>query len=151
MSSGERDAHRQAASDSWVELYRLFIDGIGQRRFHEACEATGLTPAVLKTLLQLDPAQPVSMGELAATFRCDPSYVTNLVDGLESAGLAERQLHPTDRRVKVVALTGLGITKQEDVRKILAEPPEAFGALSTAELEQLRRLLTKVLQASEPS
>ena len=144
-SSETAEAHRGAAEDAWKVLYQLFFDGIGQRRFHEACSATGLAPGVMKALLQLRPGQPLPMRDLAEIFSCDPSYITSLVDGLEEAGLAERQLHPTDRRIRVVVVTDRGLHTQDAIRKILGEPPDAFLALSSNELRQLRRLLDKVV------
>ena len=146
-SSGveRREAHQAAAEEAWRTLFQLFFDGIGQRRFHEACEATGLAPGVLKTLLHLKPGQPIPMRDLADAFRCDPSYVTSLVDGLEEAGLAERQLHPTDRRVRVVVATERGLHTQDEIRKILGQPPDAFLTLATPELRQLRDLLERVV------
>ncbi|HUY63940.1 MAG TPA: MarR family transcriptional regulator [Acidimicrobiales bacterium] len=143
--SNDRGDRQAAAGEAWDALYQFVLEGEGQRRFHEACETTGLAPGVVKTLLQLRPGDPVSMGELAGIFRCDPSYVTSLVDGLEHAGLAERQLHPTDRRVKVVAITDAGVRTQSQVRKVLAQPPEAFAALGTDELRQLRDLLLRLV------
>ena len=89
------------------------------------------------------------MRDLAEFFRCDPSYVTSLVDGLEVAGLAERRSHPTDRRVKMVALSPGGVEAQAQARKILGQPPTSFAALSTPELLRLRSLLVK-LDRSEP-
>ena len=150
-SSEGAEARQVAAEEAWQVLFQLFFEGIGQRRFHEACEASGLAPGVMKTLLQLRPGESVSMRDLAATFRCDPSYVTSLVDGLEEAGLAERRLHPTDRRVRVVVATELGLHTQDEIRKILGQPPEPFLALEPSELRQLRDLLAKVVaQPTEP-
>jgi DNA-binding MarR family transcriptional regulator len=147
-SKADTEAHREAATEVWGTLYRLFFEGEGQRRHHQACDATGLAPGVLKTLLQLEPGRPVPMRDLAGMFRCDPSYMTSLVDGLEEAGLAERQLHPTDRRIRVVTLTERGRHTQMEARKILSEPPESLRSLTTTELRQLGDLLGKLL--SEP-
>jgi len=133
-----------AAGQAWQAMYGLVFEREGQERFHEACDATGLTPGVLKTLLQLAPDHPVAMRDLADRFRCDPSYVTSLVDGLEEAGMAERRAHPTDRRVKMVALSPSGVEAQAQVRKILGEPPSSFDALSVDELRRLRSLLVKL-------
>jgi len=144
---GEREA---AAGDAWRALYSLVFEREGQARFHEACDATGLAPGGLKTLLKLAPDQPVPMRDLADYFRCDPSYVTSLVDGLEAAGFAERRSHPTDRRVKMVALSGAGVDALAQARKILGEPPASFGALSTTEVLRLRALLAKLTEA-EPA
>lgn len=134
----------------WQTLYQLFFEGEGQRRFHEACDATGLAPGVLKTLLHLEPGRPMPMRDLAEVFRCDPSYVTSLVDGLEEAGLAERQLLPSDRRVRVVAVTEQGRRRQDEIRTILGKPPESLDSLTTAELQQLQALLVKLLGAGRP-
>lgn len=133
----------EVAGEAWQNLYRFFFEGDAQRCFRSACEATGLAPGVLKTLLHLQ-GEPVSMGELAEVFHCDPSYVTSLVDGLESEGLAERKPRPSDRRVKDVVLTDLGAQTLAHVRKILGEPPPAMAKLSVSELRQLRELTRKL-------
>jgi DNA-binding MarR family transcriptional regulator len=152
-SDGVPDQGRErevAAGDAWQALYSLVFEREGQQRFHEACDAIGLAPGGLKALLQLSADQPVPMRELAEYFRCDPSYVTSLVDGLESAGLAERRSHPTDRRVKMVALSPSGKDALAQVRKILGQPPASFSALTTPELLRLRSLLGKIDRAERP-
>ncbi len=137
----------EVAGEAWMAMYRFILGGEGQRNFHDACEHTGLAPGVLKTLLSLHPGQPQSMGELAETFRCDPSYVTSLVDGLESTGLAERRPHPGDRRVKDVVLTAAGEHRRDEAEKILSQPPEALDRLSFTELRQFRDLIEKIVGA----
>jgi len=128
-------------------MYQLVVEREGQRRHYDAAEAAGVTPAVLKALLAVGEAEPLAMKEMADRFRCDPSYVTSLVDGLETAGLGGRQPHPVDRRVKVVALTPLGEQTYTQVRKVLDQPPSWFGVLTDAELASLRRVLAKLLAA----
>jgi DNA-binding MarR family transcriptional regulator len=145
----QAEAHREAAAGAWRTLFQLFFDGVGQRRFHEACDASGLAPGVMKTLLQLEPGRPQTMRDLAGVFRCDPSYVTSLVDGLEEAGLAERQQDPADRRVRVVVVTKRGLEAQAAIRKVLFEPPDSLTALTTSELDELRVLLEKLLGDSQ--
>ena len=147
---GEGSEREAAAGDAWHALYQLVFEREGQQRFHEACDAIGLAPGGLKALLQLSPDQPTPMRDLADFFRCDPSYVTSLVDGLETAGLAERRSHPTDRRVKMVALSHSGEAALAQARKILGEPPASFSALSTPELLRLRSLLAKLDRAGRP-
>jgi DNA-binding MarR family transcriptional regulator len=152
-SDGVPDQGRErevAAGEAWQALYGLVFEREGQQRFHEACDATGLAPGGLKTLLRLSPDQPIPMRDLAEYFRCDPSYVTSLVDGLESAGLAERRSHPTDRRVKMVALSHSGVDALAQARKILGQPPASFSALTTPELLRLKALLAKVDRAKQP-
>ena len=146
---GQRGERERAAGEAWDVLYRLVFEREGQQRLLEACELTGLAPGVLKTLLQLRPDHPTPMKDLSDRFRCDPSYVTSLVDGLEAAGLAERCSHPTDRRVKLVVLSSSGEQAQAQVRKVIGEPPSAFAALSTDDLKRLRALLRKVAGATD--
>jgi DNA-binding MarR family transcriptional regulator len=134
----------EVAGEAWQRLYRFFFEGDAQHCFRSACDATGLAPGPLKTLLSLQGGRPVSMGELAESFRCDPSYVTTLVDGLEEAGLAERKPRPGDRRVKDVVLTELGDDTLAHVRKILGEAPPSMAKLSVGELRQLRDLMEKL-------
>src|ERR1700726_3405185 len=98
----EGNERETAAGEAWRALYELVFEREGQQRFHEACDATGLAPGGLKTLLKLSPDQPIPMRDLADFFRCDPSYVTTLVDGLKPAGSAGRGSHPTDRRANLV-------------------------------------------------
>ena len=49
--------------------------------------------------------EPMSMSALADRLGIDASYVTTIADQLEERGLIERQPHPTDRRIKSLALT----------------------------------------------
>jgi DNA-binding MarR family transcriptional regulator len=145
-TSEQRRDRERAGAEAWRAMYALVFEHEGQARLHEACDLTGLSPGVLKTLLQLTAEQPVAMRDLADRFHCDPSYVTSLVDGLEGAGLAERRTHPTDRRVKMVALSPSGVEVLARVRKVLGEPPESFSALTVEELRRLRSLVGKLLE-----
>jgi DNA-binding MarR family transcriptional regulator len=103
-----------------------------------------VSPGVGKALAHLSVDRPIPMRELAAALRCDNSYVTAVVDSLEERGLAERQTHPTDRRIKVVHLTDAGAVLAKRIQAELAEPPSAFGALTDAEALQLRDLMRKL-------
>ncbi|HTZ07450.1 MAG TPA: MarR family transcriptional regulator [Acidimicrobiales bacterium] len=143
---GERE---RVAGEAWDAMYRLVFEREGQQRFLEACEVTGLAPGVLKTLLQLRAEDPTPMKDLSDRFRCDPSYVTSLVDALEAAGLAERRSHPTDRRVRMVVLSPAGEQAQAQVHKVIGAPPAAFAALSADELRRLRTLVRKVAKATD--
>jgi DNA-binding MarR family transcriptional regulator len=118
-----------------------------QHRFHDACEAADLSPPQLKALLSLEPGGSQSMRALAEGWRCDASWVTGIVDGLEERGYVQRQPHATDRRVKVVALTALGEKAKARALERLFEPPDSFNSLTPADQAQLRDLLAKVRSA----
>jgi DNA-binding MarR family transcriptional regulator len=114
-----------------------------------ACRSLGISPASMKTLLRLEPGQGVPMRDLADFWGCDASYVTSLADALEERGLVERRPHPTDRRVKMIALTEEGMAARSEAFDVLYEPPSSFGALTAAEQRQLRDLLRKVADAED--
>lgn len=117
-------------------------------RFHLAAEAAGVPhPGALKLLLSLDPDDPPSMRELAERMRCDASWVTSLVDALESPGLAARVVSPTDRRVKRVQITDDGEGAKTRAMDVLATPPKVMDRLSEAETRTLARILRKLADA----
>jgi DNA-binding MarR family transcriptional regulator len=125
------------------------LHGEGQNRLARACEQHDLAPSSVKALLRLSGAPPVAMRELAAAFACDASYITAVVDALEQRGLARREPHPTDRRVRTVVLTDDGQRVATSVVDRLSEPPQAVGVLSPAEQRLLAELLERVADADE--
>jgi DNA-binding MarR family transcriptional regulator len=74
----------------------------------------------------------------------DPPNATVVVDDLESQGLVRRRPHPTDRRAKVVEATRKGRDMARRADAILGTPPPALSALSSKDLEALRRILKDV-------
>ena len=73
--------------------------------------------------------------------------MTNRIDRLETAGLIERQKHPTDRRGVLVALTGAG---RELIDRLVllhvANERQMLASLNAREQTQLGQLLDKLLQ-----
>lgn len=134
-----------AAGEVWRLLLRCAMNRFG--RSSEIVQRSGLTPGHTKALLLLDPAEPLPMGTLAQLFSCDASTVTWLVDRLEERGLVERRGLPSDRRVKTVALTPLGIETKRALEAEMYRPPEELVALDDAVLDKLRRALAKVPEA----
>ncbi len=132
-----------AAREAWQCVADLFMSQEIQHRFLTACEAADLSPPQLKALLSLERGGAQSMRALAEGWHCDASWVTGIVDGLEERGYVQRQPHPGDRRVKVVALTPLGEKAKTRALERLYEPPASFSALTPDEQAQLRDLLVK--------
>ena len=104
----------------------------------------GLTPGHLKLLMQIEEGDGRPMGSLAQTFQCDASTMTWLVDRLEERGFVERRNLPTDRRVKAVALTPLGVKTKARLLEHLYQPPSELLSLDRSSLEGLRDALTKI-------
>lgn len=111
---------------------------------HQLMHETGLTGGPIRALRFLPLTGSLPMRQLAARMGCDNSYVTPLVDTLEQHGLAAREAHPTDRRIKVIVLTDQGREVAERVQRAYDTPPSAFSALTPAEAATLRDLLRKV-------
>jgi DNA-binding MarR family transcriptional regulator len=92
--------------------------------------------------------EPMSMSALADRLGIDASYVTTIADQLEERGLIERQPHPTDRRIKNLALTAEGRRLRERVADELWADVPLLDALSAAERRQLWRLLWRTVDAT---
>ncbi len=122
------------ARRAWRAVQEIQLHGEGQNRLARVCEQHDLAPSSVKALLRLSGTRPTAMRELAAAFACDASYITAVVDALEERGLARREAHPTDRRVRTV---------------VLSEPPHAIGVLNAEEQRQLADLLDRIAAADE--
>lgn len=130
------------AAEAWAAVLDL---AFGQRnRFLAILQEFGLTPGDLRALFALDHDTPRPMRTLAATWACDASNVTWMVDRLETRGLVERRTLSSDRRVKTVVLTPLGASTKAELLTRLHEPPADFAALDRDTLEVLRDALTKL-------
>ena len=118
-----------------------------KQQFPQIAASFKLNPGALHALLTLDPDEPQSMSTLAGGWGCDASNVTWLVDRLEEQGLVERRAHPTDRRVRTVALTTKGVRVRKQVETMIHEAPPAIAELSPADLGTLCRVLRKAAPA----
>ena len=125
----------------------LFFSAENQAVFHDTAAELGLTPPMLKGLLELDAGDALPMRELADRWGCDASFVTVVVDGLEGRGFAERRVAPHDRRIKAVQLTDEGIAAREHAVSIVYGPRAGFKALTAEEQTTLATLLTTMAAA----
>jgi DNA-binding MarR family transcriptional regulator len=130
----------ETSREVWLLISDLVLDN---ERRREVSEALGISFGRTRALRRLA-RQPLSMGELAAALGIDPPNATVVVDDLESLGLARRRSHPTDRRARVVEATRKGKEMARRADAILSTPPPALSALSTDDLEALRRILERV-------
>lgn len=126
----------------------LFTDA-QQDRFHGACAAAGVTPPLLKALLSLKPGAAVPMSVLAKGWRCDASWVTGIVDGLEERGYVQRRIPEADRRVKFVEITESGEKAKAVALEHLYDPPPSITNLAPKDQETLRDLIRKVREGAD--
>lgn len=125
----------------------LFFSAENQATFMDTAAELGLTPPMLKGMLELEPGEAVPMRHLADRWGCDASFVTVVVDGLEGRGFAERRVAPHDRRIKAVELTPEGVEARERAVHAVYGPRAGFDALSEREQVTLAKLLTKMAEA----
>lgn len=139
----------EAGAEAWALVAALFMGDANHDRFHDACAAIDVAPPALKLLLGMEPGVATPMRAFADKLRCDPSWVTSLVDDLEKRGYVERRTPPEDRRVKAIVITKQGLVAQAKARKVLHKAPAAMEALSATEQKQLRDLMQKLVDASQ--
>ena len=120
------------------------------RAVNDEMAGCGLSVARTKVLRRLCEQGPTRQSVLAADFALSPHSITDIVDGLERLGLAERRPDPVDRRAKLVAITDAGRTALDAANatweRLLTQ---IFGSLSQADRETLLRLLGSLDEAAE--
>src|ERR1700753_3422777 len=101
------------------------------RAVNEAMSECGVSMARTKVLRRLCEQGPSRQSVLATDFELSPHSITDIVDGLERQGLAERRPDPAARRAKLVAITDAGRSAL-DVANVTRERllTQIFGALS---------------------
>jgi DNA-binding MarR family transcriptional regulator len=139
------DVDEDTAARAWRTLMAVFL--ARKEQFPQIAASFGLNPGAMHALLSLNPDEPQSMSTLAGSWKCDASNVTWLVDRLEEKGLAQRRAHPTDRRIRAVALTRKGARVRAQVEAKLYEVPDFMHDLSARDLDTLCRILEKVAPA----
>jgi DNA-binding MarR family transcriptional regulator len=113
--------------------------------------ACGLSLARTKVMTRLHEHGPLRQNVLAADLGLSPHSITDIVDGLERQGLAERLPDPTDRRAKLVAITKAGrscLTIANATRERLLR--QIFGTLTEEDRATLLRLLDTLDEAARP-
>ena len=100
-----------------------------------------LSPVQCHVLHLIEPDEPLPMGRLAETLRCDASNVTGLVDRLEARGLVQRRPSEGDRRVKVIQLTPAGSRLRTQLLRRMTGSACSLSRLSASDQRALVRIL----------
>ena len=142
----ERDEaiKRQAARAAWMLMMNVYKRPEPNAAVMEAADMIGVHPGALKTLFYLD--EPKSMSSIADVMFCDASYVTSVADDLEKANYIERIVSPNDRRVKLLTRTKQGDMALQEAKERIVDPPEFMMKASEQDLQDLARLLDKILE-----
>jgi DNA-binding MarR family transcriptional regulator len=133
---------RGVADQVWQTMVSLVMDNRDDWR-RKAAEAAGVPFSRVRALLRLD-AGPLTLRELAEALLTDAPAATVTVNDLEARGLVERRPHPSDRRAKLVSLTGAGRRVIATVRAVTDQPPSTLANLPPGELASLRSILSSL-------
>jgi DNA-binding MarR family transcriptional regulator len=126
---------------------RLAVARLGRRLRQEA--GGPLSPSMVSALATIERQGEITLGDLAAAERVQPSSVTSMVGKLEAAGHAERRPDQADGRVTWVRLTPQGkrLLERERAHKtaflargLRRQEPDDLAALARA-VEVLERLV----------
>jgi MarR family transcriptional regulator, organic hydroperoxide resistance regulator len=109
----------------------------------------GIPLVFIKVLHTLD--APMAMKELGRRMHCDPSFITSVADMLENRGLAKREAHTGDRRIKNLILTGEGCDLRQRLEGELSARMPWNTGLNDDERAQLLALIRKMLRADAPT
>jgi DNA-binding MarR family transcriptional regulator len=130
------------AAEAWRAIFNFIVATAPAR--NRAIGESGLTPNDARALGSLTTADGRTMGSLAEEWKCDASTATWIVDRLEAKGLVRRRGHPTDRRVKLVALTPAGARiKTKQIARLYVPPRELLG-LDLPDLQALRNAVARL-------
>src|SRR5713101_1227393 len=132
------------ADQAWALLLQVAFERV-HAHFAAVVAELDLAPVQAKALHELNVEPPISMRELAARLRSDPSNVTGLIDRLEARGLVERRPDSNDRRIKGLALTSAGARMRARLFARLYSAPPAVAELSDSDQRALRDVLQRIL------
>ncbi len=133
-------------SEAWQVadcFFELIGNIIGQAE--QLAQRLGIPIPFVKALHTMD--CPIAMKELGKRMHCDPSFVTLIADMLEKRGLAKREPHPADRRVKNLVLTEAGLDLKSRIEAEIITQMPWTRALDDHERAQLLALIRKMLAA----
>lgn len=114
-----------------------------RRQWMTSLEPWNVSPHEFRALRAAADLAPARLSDLADRLRIANRSVTEVVDSLESKGLARRAPSPTDRRAVVVSLTDEG----ERMMTELADSRTAAGAAFLAPLDERERETLRALLA----
>ena len=126
------------------------VQQIWLARLNETLEPFGLTFARYEALmlLYLSRAGSLPLGKIGARLQVHPTSVTNLVDGLERAGYAQRTPHPTDRRTTLAVISDLGRDTADQATEALHAIRFGTPPLTRTELDTITTVLRRLRQTA---
>ena len=144
VERGTADAPGSAGDEPLSEVFWAVA-----RRLREMSQETlapwGITPSHLRALRVLKRHGTMRLSGLSDHLRIAPRSATEVVDALETRGLARRRPDPGDRRATLVEVTGHGADVLDAIRAARGtEAERVFGRLSATDRAELARILRRL-------
>jgi MarR family transcriptional regulator, organic hydroperoxide resistance regulator len=129
------------------EIFDVMAGFLGELLQHgdQLAKEFGIPLFCIKALHRL--GSPVTMKELGGQLHVDRSFVTMIADTLEERGLARREPHPADRRIKNLVLTPEGMTLKGRLEAALTAQMPWSHTLDLDEKANLLKLIRKMTKA----
>jgi DNA-binding MarR family transcriptional regulator len=124
-SSGTTDAARRAAAAELAAAFKRCLGAVRRVRGRETRSHGGLSEAQYSLLFGLREHRELRLSELALQADLSPATATQMLEGLETAGLVRRMRSDQDRRVVFTSLTERGRALVEERYRQLAPRWEA--------------------------
>lgn len=148
LSNGAKSCSDSSGVHLWLLLWKA--TKTVEAHAHGSVRATGLCLSDFGVLEALLHKGPLPVSALGRKVLLTSGSMTVAVDRLERRGLAERIFSKTDRRARIVRLTGRGAKL---IRSVFAEHARdmehVFSALTKTERHSLANLLRKLGPAAE--
>ncbi|HYH24651.1 MAG TPA: MarR family transcriptional regulator [Blastococcus sp.] len=113
-----------------------------RRRWRDTLAPWDLSPSQARALRVIAERDGVRLSDLAEALHIAPRSATEVADGLQERGLAERAADPADRRAVILRPTADGRRVQREVDDArTADTSELFGRLSADDRATLERIL----------
>lgn len=136
------------ALGAWIRLLKTHNLIVRESRTRLAEHCTLAQFDILAQLMRT--GDGMSPAELSRRLLVTAGNVTGMVDRMEQAGLVLRKRDPQDRRAIRIQLTEKGKRKAKTViPRHASDMGDMFQTLSDREIEQLRRLLDKLITGLE--
>jgi DNA-binding MarR family transcriptional regulator len=138
---GEDATSSMRAVTSIMRAHQILIG-----RLNEALAPFDLTFPRYEALMLLYYSRTGSLplGKMGDRLQVHRTSVTNLMDGLEREGLAERSAHPTDRRTTLATITPRGREVARKATRVLNQAAFGTGPVSERELDLISDKLTSL-------
>ena len=129
-------------------LTRAWTSPLVMRSYLERADV-GIDPSHYSVLLQIGAAGPVRLGDVAGATDMTPSNASKIVAELVDAGLVERTVPRSDRRVTLLEATPAGRTAIDRLRQVGTEMlSERLVGFTAEEIATVAHLMERLAGAA---